>query len=96
MRGWIVGATVLVSVPTFAAQYPGWSDTGFGYYSKRDCCDAAIALAQEDSAARCAASGGVPRPRAGVHRGSCQAEWITDEWRRPVYRCASQSVVWCR
>jgi len=96
MRGWIVAAAVLVSVPAVAAQYPGWSDTGYAFYSKRDCCAAAIALAQEDSAARCVESGGVPRPRAGVRRGSCDVDWTTDEWGRPVYRCLSESVVWCR
>jgi hypothetical protein len=96
MRGWIVVVALVVSVPAVAAQYPGWSDTGYNYYNKRDCCDAAIALAQEDSAVRCAASGGVPRPRAGVRRGSCDSEWTTDAWGRRVFRCVSESVVWCR
>jgi hypothetical protein len=91
-----IALVALVATPVWAAQYPGWGDTGWGFYSKRDCCAQAIALAQQDSADRCATAGGRPRPTSGIQRGSCEWEWTTDDWGRQMYRCASESAVWCR
>jgi len=96
MRAWMVVLAVAIGGPALAAQFPGWGDTGFTFYSKRDCCAEAIALAQEDSAARCVTSGGIPKPTSGTRRGSCQWEWTTDASYRQVYRCVSEAAVWCR
>src|SRR5262249_60906307 len=49
-----------------AAQYPGWGDTGWGYASKRECCNAAIEIAAANSAQACIDIGGGPRPFAGA------------------------------
>jgi hypothetical protein len=89
-------AALLVAGPAVAAQYPGWSDTGWDYGSKRDCCHAAIAIAQEYSAKACIDSGGRPRPTTGQQRGSCQSEWMTDEGGRMLYRCYGEAAIWCR
>lgn len=96
MRTWTTLALLALAAPAGAAQYPGWGDTGWGFYSKRDCCAQAIALAQQDSANRCAASGGTARPTSGIQRGSCEWEWTTDEYGRQVFRCASEAAIWCR
>lgn len=75
-----IAATGLLAcaAPGGASQYPGWGDTGWTWASKRDCCIAAIAIAQEYSAQACLDSGGRPRPTTGQQRGSCQAEWMQD------------------
>lgn len=96
MRPWIVVAAIAVAVPALAAQYPGWGDTGFSFYSKRECCAYAIALAQENSAAVCVETGGIPKPFSGTRRGSCQWEWMTDEYNQQIFRCVSEAAVWCR
>jgi hypothetical protein len=80
-----------------AAQYPGWGDTGWVYASKRDCCDAAIAIAQEYSAQACINTGGVPRPlTGGGRRGSCSSEWIQDSEGGILWRCYGEASIWCR
>ncbi len=80
-----------------AEQYPGWGDTGWVYASKRDCCNGAIALAQEYSAAACVTSGGVPRPMSGgAQRGSCQWSWMQDNDGSMYYRCYAEAAIWCR
>ena len=35
-------ALLTLASPLLTAQYEGWSDTGWVYASKRDCCDAAM------------------------------------------------------
>jgi hypothetical protein len=80
-----------------AAQYPAWGDTGWVYASKRECCDGAIAIAQDYSATACLNSGGVPRPpMGGGQRGTCTSEWMQDDYGRLVYRCYAEAALWCR
>jgi len=79
-----------------AAQYQAWGDTGWVYASKRECCDAAIAIAQDYSASACLTSGGVPRPPMGGRRGVCTSEWMQDVDGSMLYRCYSEAAVWCR
>ena len=81
-----------------AAQYPGWGDTGWIYADKRDCCDAAIALAQRYSADACVSAGGVPRPPLGGagQRGSCSWEWMQDVDGSTLSRCYGEATLWCR
>jgi len=96
VRAWVGLALAAVAVPAWGAQYPGWGDTGWGFYGKRECCAEAIALARQDSGDRCVAAGGTPRPTSGIQRGSCEWEWSTDASGQLVYRCASEAAVWCR
>jgi hypothetical protein len=91
----VVACAAGFSVPALAGPYPGWSDTGFSFYSKRECCQAAIALAHDDSAGRCLTAGGAPRASSGVRRGRCESEWLTDAGGRRVFRCVAQASVWC-
>ena len=93
----LVAATLLVTpLAARAAQYPGWGDTGWVYASKRDCCSAAIAIAQEYSAQACINTGGVPRPTTGAQRGSCSSEWIQDSEGGVLWRCYGEAAIWCR
>ena len=90
---------VLVGVPVGAGatQYPGWGETGWIYGSKRECCNAAIAIASQHSAQACLDSGGVPRSfRGGVQRGTCQPRWTQDDSGALLYRCYAEAAVWCR
>lgn len=93
-------ATTLVAGGLSAAhatQYPAWGDTGWVYASKRECCNAAIAIAAEYSAEACVTAGGVPRPfMGGGQRGSCTAEWMQDDAGGLLYRCYGEASVWCR
>ena len=93
-----VGALVLLAATgARAAQYPGWGDTGWVYASKRECCNAAIAFANEYSAQACVIAGGVPKGfSGGVQRGTCQPEWSQDEDGYVLYRCYAEASVWCR
>jgi hypothetical protein len=79
-----------------AAQYPAYSDTGWGYASKRDCCNDAIAAANNNSGEACVASGGVPSPFRGSQRGSCTWDWMQDTDGYMLYRCYGEAAVWCR
>ena len=91
-------ATLLLTpLDAHAAQYPGWGDTGWVYASKRDCCNAAIAIAQDYSAQACINTGGVPRPlTGGRQRGSCTSEWIQDSEGGVLWRCYGEAAIWCR
>ena len=92
-------AATLVVVPPIAraAQYPGWGDTGWVYASKRECCSAAIAIAQEYRAQACLNTGGVPRPlTGGGQRGVCSSEWIQDAEGGVLWRCYGEAAIWCR
>ena len=91
----IIGLTVAPR-PGGASEYPAWGDTGWVYASKRECCNAAIRIAQQYSAEACIGVGGVPRPMRGGARGSCEAQWMQLEDASIVYRCVSESAVWCR
>jgi hypothetical protein len=91
-------AAFLLATPVIAVaeQYQGWGDTGWVYASKRDCCDAAVAIAQDYSAAACMESGGVPRPfNGGGRRGVCTSEW-SQTGGDLLYRCYAEAAVWCR
>ena len=103
MRGTIWTAALLMAIALVAAppaveasQYLGWGDTGWVYASRRECCNAAIAIAQQYSAEACLAVGGLPRPMRGTARGSCEAEWTQAPDGSMLYRCVSESSVWCR
>lgn len=96
MRFVVAVAALLVAAPAFAAQYPGWGDTGWLYAGKRDCCIQAIAIAQDYSARACMESGGQPRPTTGQQRGTCQAQWMQDPEGNMMYRCYGEAAVWCR
>lgn len=93
-------ATVLglaLATAARAAQYQAWGDTGWVYASKRECCDAAIATAQQYSADACETSGGVPRPpMGGGRRGTCRVEWMQDGGGGLLYRCYGEAALWCR
>jgi hypothetical protein len=89
----------LLSVPVIAgaAQYPGWGDTGWVHVSRRECCNAALAIANDYSAQACADSGGVPSPfRGGVQRGTCKVDWTQDDYGGMIYRCYGEAAMWCR
>ena len=80
-----------------ASEYPAWGDTGWMYGSKRECCNAAIAIAQQYSMEACLNVGGTPRPmRGGAARGSCESQWTQGPDGGMLYRCVSESAVWCR
>jgi hypothetical protein len=97
LRPPIVAALLIVAPLTARAeQYQGWGDTGWVYASKRECCDAAIAIAQDYSAAACETSGGVPRPfMGGGQRGVCKSDWTQSDGGL-LYRCYAEAAVWCR
>jgi hypothetical protein len=88
---------LLMGAGADASQYPAWGDTGWVYASKRDCCNAAIAIAQEYSAQACSNTGGVPRPpMGGGQRGSCTWQWMQDADGNVLYRCEGEAALWCR
>ena len=89
---------VLIVSAAPAAQYPGRGDTGWVYAGKRECCNEAIALAQDDSVNACRNVGGSPSPmRGGVQRrGFCNWESNRDDSGATVFRCYAEASVWCR
>ena len=101
-RIWIAALVMAIHLatsprPAGASEYAGWGDTGWVYASKRECCNAAIAIAQEYSMEACLGAGGVPRPmRGGAKRGWCEAQRTPAPGGGVLYRCLSESTVWCR
>ena len=98
---WMAAAVIAISLTAAtpeveASEYPGWGDTGWMYASKRECCNAAVAIAQEYSMEACLGVGGLPRPMRGAARGSCEAQWTQAPDGGVLYRCFSESAVWCR
>jgi hypothetical protein len=91
-------AVVLTAGTASAAQYPARSDTGWTHANKRDCCNDAIAQAQQNSALVCQNVGGTPSPlRGGVQRrGYCQWESDVDHDGVTVFRCQAEATVPCR
>lgn len=78
-----------------SASYPGYGDTGWTHDNKRDCCEDAGWLAQEDSALRCQDAGGRPKVRSGSIRAQC--DWDAQGGGRDrVYRCTARTSVDCR
>ena len=95
LLGAAVVSVVLASGPAFAESYQGWGDTGWNHDNKRDCCEDAIWLAQDDSMALCEMSGGHPKVPSGSARGLC--DWDTrGSGRDRVYRCTARADVYCR
>lgn len=94
----LIGAVVSAAAPAQATQYPARSETGWVHTSKRECCNDAIARAQDASAVACENAGGSPAPlRGGVQRrGSCAWEATTDEASVTVYRCRAEAAAGCR
>ena len=91
-------ALVASAASATAGQYPGRGDTGWVPVGKRECCNEAIALAQQDSATACRLVGGAPNPmRGGVQRrGFCQWESDVDDDGVTHFRCYSEATVPCR
>jgi hypothetical protein len=81
-----------------ASQYPGRGDTGWVYAGKRECCNEAIAMAQNESANACRNIGGTPsQMRGGVQRrGFCNWESNRDASGATLFRCYAEAAVWCR
>lgn len=88
---------VLFATPA-AADYVGWADTGYTQRNKRDCCEAAVNAAQDDSIKRCRLAGGFPdlRFRRSSARGSC--DWEHRQMGRggTIYRCKASAEVTCK
>jgi hypothetical protein len=93
-----LGAIALGAATASAGQYPGRGDTGWVVAGKRECCNEAIAQAQNDSAATCQMVGGTPNPmRGGVQRrGFCQWESAVDDDGVTHFRCYAEATVPCR
>jgi len=93
----VAGIVLLLAAEARAKEFPAWGDTGWVYASKRECCNAAIVIAQEYSAAACVDLGSVPRPmHGGVQRGSCTWESAKDADGTTLYRCYGEAAIWCR
>ena len=86
------------AISASAGQYPGRGDTGWIDAGKRECCNEAIALAQQDSAVACRNVGGMPSPmRGGVQRrGFCQWESAVDDDGVTHFHCYAEATVPCR
>jgi hypothetical protein len=90
------GFVVLLAATVAPAdEYPGQAKTGFQYANRRECCDAALALAQRDSAAVCERAGGVPKPPAVTARGRCDPEQRRGADGLPVFACTATVNVPC-
>lgn len=84
----------MVAIPGAARAYQGYGDTGWTEDNQRDCCDDAVAAAQQDSANACINAGGHPKIRNQFSRGMCdwQAQGDGDD---QVYRCTATADVDC-
>jgi hypothetical protein len=92
-----IAIVLVVAGRGWAAQYQAWGDSGWGYTSKRECCNAALAIAQDYSATMCLNTGGTPRPPlGGGQRGSCTSEFMQDPYGTLLYRCYGEAALWCR
>jgi hypothetical protein len=89
---------MILATDVFAGQYPGRGDTGWIEAGKRECCNEAIAFAQQDSMAVCRNVGGTPSPlRGGVQRrGYCEWQSAVDDYGVTFFRCVSEATVPCR
>jgi hypothetical protein len=96
-RALLVAAIFLAGAVEVRADYEGWSDTGYSYRTKRDCCEAAIRLAQEDSVRNCRNAGGFPDLSFGRNaaRGKCDVQMQSDGRGGRVYRCLGTAAVDC-
>ncbi|MFN2427919.1 MAG: hypothetical protein ABR587_15900 [Candidatus Binatia bacterium] len=88
-------AFAAIASPAFAASYQGWGDTGWTHYDKRECCEDAVWLAQENSILLCENAGGSAKVRSGSTRGLC--DWdARGSGSDRVYRCTADTSVLCR
>ena len=94
----MIVAIVALASQAAAREFSAYGDTGWVYASKRDCCNGAIAIAQNNSMVACQESGGVPSPmRGGVQRrGFCQWESAVDANGATAFHCQAQATVPCR
>ncbi len=91
----LVAGLTLAPTATLASSFGGWGDTGWSHYDKRECCEDAVWLAQEDGIERCEASGGSAKVRSGTTRGVC--DWdARGGGRDRIYRCTAKTDVYCR
>jgi hypothetical protein len=94
----LLGALALclaAAAPAMAGSYQGYGDTGWTHDNKRDCCDDAGWLAQDDSAYRCESAGGHPKITSGTIRAVC--DWdARGAGRDRIYRCTASTTVHCR
>ncbi len=75
-RAAVFAAALVLGSPALvrAAEYPGWSDTGWISADERECCTTAITIASRDSERACVIAGGTPsRFHRGGRQGSCAA-----------------------
>lgn len=90
----VLASLVLAASPAGAESYKGFGDTGWSFSNKRDCCEEAVWLAQDDSIALCEYSGGRARVRSGSTRGMC--DWDSrGSGSNRVYRCTATADVYC-
>ncbi len=94
----VIAVFALCASSAYAGQYPAYGDTGWVYASKRDCCNAAIGIAQNESAAACLNAGGRPTSmRGGVQRrGFCNWESAPDGGGGTLFRCQAEATIQCR
>jgi hypothetical protein len=66
------------------------------YASKRECCNAAIAIASQYSEQACVTAGGRPSPfEGGGQRGSCSSQLAQGGDGNTMYRCYGEAAIWC-
>jgi hypothetical protein len=88
-------ALLLAASTAGASNYQGYGDTGWTHDNKRDCCDDAGWLAQDESAWQCEQVGGHPKIPSGSVRAHC--DWDSrGSGRDRVYRCTATTSVYCR
>jgi hypothetical protein len=92
----VVVTLVLGVVASAVADYAGRSDTGFTYSNKGKCCEAAVLIAQENSAAACEDAGGYPTFSRSSARGRCDWQTQRDSQGRTRFRCTATASVACR
>jgi hypothetical protein len=91
----VAGIAAAVPAPALAEYFAGYGDTGWSFDNKRDCCDEAIALAQDHSMLLCENAGGHARVRSGSRRGNCESD-ARGNGRHRIYRCTARADVYCR
>jgi len=97
-RAAVFAAALVLGSPALvrAAEYPGWSDTGWISADERECCTAAIAIASQESERACVIAGGTPsRFHRGGQQGSCSPEFAQIRGGGTLHRCYGAAVVWC-
>jgi hypothetical protein len=88
-------AALLGAAPALAGSYYGYGDTGWDFYDKRECCEEAVWLAQENSMQLCENAGGEPKVPSGSTRGLCDTD-SRGSGRDRIYRCTAKANVYCR